>query len=260
LQYKKGEQRDEVAVLVGNYASVDDPRAQKTLQKLKYSHPASLELDPDNPTKRNLAQWRILQKFGSRNKREMGPMLKAFITTNPVLPKEAIVPEGLDPLVVEMNKPVKHSLLDCPGKYSVMVAKFSGNVIITRAELEKFENGEGKKGDLADAAMKAHRLTEALRLKGYEAYEFHDRYFSIVTVGSFDTVTTRLVNGGVGMPPKMQRLIEVFKAEPYTGPPQPGFLPQNVKTLLGIEFLPQPTPVEVPKRSLGREMAFSDRG
>ena len=51
---------------------------------------------------------------------------------------------------------------------------------------------------------KAHKMTVALRAKGYEAYEFHDRYASIVTVGSYDrpddprlramqqTLTTRL--------------------------------------------------------------------
>ena len=39
---------------------------------------------------------------------------------------------------------------------------------------------------LEEAAENAHILTESLRQQGYEAYEFHDRDQSIVTVGSFD--------------------------------------------------------------------------
>ncbi len=98
--------------------------------------------------------------------------------------------------MIEMNKNVPHSLLDCPGKYSVQVATFKGQVIIKQNEIEAIESGKKQlSSDLADAAMKAHQLTEALRMKGYEAYEFHDRYASIVTVGSFDSVGTPRADG-----------------------------------------------------------------
>jgi len=46
------------------------------------------------------------------------------------------------------------------------------------------------KSELEAAAEKAHRLAKALRMKGYDAYEFHDRYASIVTVGSFNSAGT----------------------------------------------------------------------
>ncbi len=259
LRYNRGEQRDAVAVLVGNYAAFDDPRAQKTLTKLKYSHPKCMELDINDPTTRDLAQWRILLKEGNKQRRGMGPMIKAFITANPLLPKGSFVPSGLEPFVVRMNKSVKHSLLACPSPYTVMVAKFDGMVAITQLNKDKLHNSGGGTNRLADAAMKAHRLTEALRLKGWEAYEFHDRYCSMVTVGSFDSVGTPRADGRIEMHPKMYRVIETFKAEPYSGPTPAGVLPQNVKTLLGIQFLMQPIPVEVPKRSFGREMAGMSR-
>ena len=51
----------------------------------------------------------------------------AFITTNPLLPADYYAPrKGIDELVLRMNKGVTHSLLDCPGKYTVQVAHFMG--------------------------------------------------------------------------------------------------------------------------------------
>ena len=95
----------------------------------------------------------------------------------------------MDPLLVKANKGVEHCLLDRPGKYSVQVAYFSGKVILKPEEIKAIESGKKEMGsDLVEAAYMAHRLTEALRLKGYDAYEFHDRYASLVTVGSFDWV------------------------------------------------------------------------
>ena len=66
----------------------------------------------------------------------------AFMTTNPLLPREYFVPKGIDKFVVDMNKGVKHSLLDCKGKYTVKVATFTGqNVLLTRKVIEQIEQG-----------------------------------------------------------------------------------------------------------------------
>ena len=93
-------------------------------------------------------------------------MRKAFITTNPLLPDEYFAPKGIDRLVLEMNQPVKFSLLDCPGKYTVKVATFTGRVVIDQKQIEEIEK-KGKPFDsqLAEAADKAHKLTMALRQK-----------------------------------------------------------------------------------------------
>ena len=62
----------------------------------------------------------------------------------------------------------------------------------------------------------AHRLTEALRIKGYDAYEFHDRYCSIVTVGSFSSTGTPRRDGMIEINPEILAVIETFKAAPQT--------------------------------------------
>jgi hypothetical protein len=249
MRYQRGPEIDEVAVMVGNYPSIDDPEAQETLNKLKYYRPASLEVDTENPTARNLASWRLFWKHVSPEKQKKGPMGSAMLTRNPLLPKEFFVPAGLDPLVVKANEGVDHCLLDCPGKYTVQVATFRGRVINDADEIAAIESGRKKiRSELAEAAEKAHKLTEALRQKGYQAYEFHDRYASIVTVGSFDWVSRQLPDGRGELNPAIQSTMSRFgpKQTPFGGQTQ-GMAQQM---LVGIPFDPAPRIVEVPQRSI----------
>ncbi len=257
MRYRRGSEVEEVAVLVGNYPSVDDPDAQKTLQKLKYSRPESLKLEQGKSTSQSLAALRHIQKQilakGSK-KKQKGPMGHAFVTTNPLLPKEYFNAPGVDKLVLQMNKHVRHSLLDCPGKYTVQVATFKGKVIIDQKEIKEVQQGKKIKSELADAAEKAHKLTEALRMKGWEAYEFHDRHASIVTVGSFDSPGTPRADGKIEINPKVHAIMQTFGGQQTTIPGQPGG-GTAVKSLIGIPLDIQPRPVHVPKRSISREMA-----
>ncbi|MCA9204891.1 MAG: hypothetical protein KDA59_17675, partial [Planctomycetales bacterium] len=69
--------------------------------------------------------------------------------------------------------------------YTVQVATFGGEVTVDPNKVEKLSNSRDASDKLVVAADKAHRLTLALRRRGVEAYEFHDRFASIVTVGSF---------------------------------------------------------------------------
>ena len=41
----------------------------------------------------------------------------AFITTNPMLPKDYFAPKGVDGFVLRLNEGLEFSLLNCPGKY-----------------------------------------------------------------------------------------------------------------------------------------------
>ena len=127
MKYRQEGSFDEIAVLVGNYASVDDPRMQKTLKQLKYAKPNCLSLDDDEPTTLRFAGLRAFNK--SRNndidKKNKGPLGQAFVSRNPLLPDEYFVPKGIDPLVAKMNDGVKHSILDCPGKYSYASRRFA---------------------------------------------------------------------------------------------------------------------------------------
>lgn len=249
----------EVAVLVGDYSGVDDREAQKALHKLKYTQPKCLEVKQGEQTNQSLAGWRMtqrkLQELIGSAKKEMGPMGHAFVVRNPLVPKEYFTSAGIDPLVLEMNKNVKHGLLDCPGKYTVQVATFKGNVFIKPEEIEAVENGKQVQSKLAEAADKAHTLTEALREKGWEAYEFHDRYASIVTVGSFDSVGTPRADGKIEINPRINMILQTFSGAPTSGPVPAGTLPTQVKSLLGIPFDVQPIIVQVPRRSISRELA-----
>ena len=155
-----------------------------------------------------------------------------------------------------MNEKVKHSLLKCPGKYTVQVATFKGEDVIDQGEVQAIASGaKPMTKKLEKAAEDAHKLTEALRMKGWEAYEFHDRYASIVTIGSFDSTGTPRRDGRIEINPRMHKVIQTFAAEPAKGPVPAGTLPAKVKSLVGIPFDIQPIPVEVPRRSIGQEMA-----
>ena len=178
----------------------------------------------------------------------------AFVTTNPILPADYYVPKGLDPLVVKANEGVQHSLLDCPGKYTVQVATFTGRVITDQKEIAAIERGKEIDSQLAKAALMAHNLTEALRAKGYEAYEFHDRSASIVTVGSFNSVGQSSANNVTELDPRIKAVIDQFKSDAGAGTVagQPAI---RAKTLVGIPFDPQPVVVHVPKRSVSATLS-----
>jgi len=257
MKYQRGSEFDEVAVMVGNYPSIDDPEAQQTLQRLKYYRPYCLEVDGHRPTSRTLAAWRLMQKHvlaPGNDKKRKGPMGHAMITTNPLLGTDYFVPRGLDPLVIEANEGVDHCLLDCPGKYTVQVATFRGRMIIDQRDISAIETGrKAMKSELVEAAEKAHKLTEALRLKGYDAYEFHDRYASIVTVGSFDWISRKLPDGRTEINPAVQATIDRFGARQTRLGGQTGGMAQQ--TLLGIPFDLKPIAVHVPKRSITAEFA-----
>jgi hypothetical protein len=174
----------------------------------------------------------------------------AFITTNPLLPDDYYVPKGVDKMVLKMNEGIEHCLLDCPGKYTVQVAMFTGSVIQTQAKIDPNEV-QKLPSRLEQAAEDAHRLTAALRAKGYEAYEFHDRYSSLVTVGSFESVGTERTDGKTEIDPQVHKIMKTFGATQTQTPsgPQMG----TAKSLIGIPFDLVPVPVVVPRKSISSD-------
>ena len=214
MRYQSGAERREWAVLVGDFAAVDDSQAQKTLEVIKTLQPAALNPDEDGATSQNYAQIRrvqqaVLKRLGKEVSE--GPMRTAFITRNPLLPEEYFVPKGVDNFVAKMNKGLDHSLLDAKGKYTVRVATFRGRGVLQGATTNKASGAKRKKSDdapLAKAAENAHYLCEEMRKQGWDAYEFHDRQESYVAVGSFDSVTTA---GGDPLP-KVVEIIRTFGA------------------------------------------------
>lgn len=262
MRYQRGDEVTEVAVMVGDYPAVDDPDAQRTLQKLKYLRPECLKLDVGKKTTRSLAGLRLIQQTvlaDGNEKKERGPLGHAFVTTNPLLPKDYFAPKGIDKFVVALNENVPNDLLNCSGKYTVQVATFRGKVVMKPSEIEELEHGGRMKNSLVEAGEMAEKLTEALRMKGYEAYVFHDRTSSIVTVGNFDSVGTPRADGKIEINPKIYRIMKTFGVDKSgtTGDPSAGLRP---KTLVDIPFDVQPVPVEVPKRSIAADYSRSMAG
>jgi hypothetical protein len=266
----------EIVVLVGNFATADDGDAQAVLRKIKYAQPKCLEVKEGQTTNQTLVDWRQLQrqvyeKFGSE-KKKLGQMRHAFITTNPMLPPEYFNTPGVDEETLALNKGVPYSLLECPGRYTVKVATFTGSAVIKADEIRAIEEGRKEmSGQLAEAAQKADKLATALRLKNYEAYQFHTRYTSVVTVGSFDSPGTLRPDGQIDPSPEIRQVIEIFMArpgDPYASDPHDDHfgmvarlgstlksqglareaLPARAKYCLGIPFDLLPAAIAVPKR------------
>jgi len=222
------ERAHEYAVLVGDFPSIDDPEAQSTLKRIKTLPSAVLEdEEPQTPMEEvRKFSTAMMRKIGAKKNR--GPMGRAFFTRNPLLPREYFVPNGVDDFVSKMNRGVEHSLLDCPGRYTVQVATFVGKTILqtdqTKTEPEKTGWGWGwgkqKEDPLVAAAENAHLLTTELRAHGWEAYEFHDRTQSIVTIGSFEQVGQQLATGQVVPIPPVQKIVQTFGAA-YNTPADP---------------------------------------
>ncbi len=260
MRHRIAHEYEEIAVMVGDFPSINDPELQRTLKQIKYIQPACLQLEKDSQSTQRFAGLRAMQRHfnGNPEKKSKGPLGSAFVARNPLLPQEYFTPTGFDGFVADMNKDVEHSLLDCKREYSVRVATFRGNVVIDQQEVAKIEKSGGMKSELMKAAWKAHRLVELLRERGVEAYEFHDRHESIVTVGSFDSVGTPRADGKIEIDPNIHKVIKNYGPSRKTLPngTQTGVVP---KTLDGIMFDIQPVPVKIPRRSIAADYAHDRR-
>lgn len=247
MKYMHAAKFHEIAVMVGNFGSVEDPELEKTLEKIKFAKPEVLARDGNSKTQR-MATVRSLYRFVDSNPltKTKGPMGSAFVTRNPLLPKEYFAAQGLDPFLVQLNRDLPNSLLECPGKFSVRVATFRGIDTMKPAEFEKLTRERSK---IDEAANKAYALCEALRQQGVEAYQFHDRTESIVTVGSFESVGTERADGKTEINPAVHRIMKEF------GPRETRLQNQSglglVPRMVGkIVLDSQPLPIEVPRESI----------
>ena len=157
---------------LGDYSTVDDPEAQRC-SRSSNTPTAILEVAPEE-SNQALASYRNLQKkakealFPKTDKEaNRGPMGNAFVVTNPILPQEYFVPKGVDKLVLEMNSGVPHSLLDCPGPYTVKVATFTGHaVILDKKRQDAIDRGQMPKSYLEEAAKNAARADRSVAQEG----------------------------------------------------------------------------------------------
>jgi hypothetical protein len=117
------------------------------------------------------------------------------------------------------------------------------------AEFEKLTSRQREKSKIDEAAEKAYRLCAALRERGVDAYQFHDRTESIVTIGSFDSVGSERPDGRTEINPAVHEIMKEFGPVEARLPGQAakGLAPRVVA---GIALDPQPLPVEVPRESI----------
>jgi hypothetical protein len=251
-----------VCVLAGNYPTSNDKIAQDTLRYIKGFEPAFLtDVEAVNLASTGGAIKR--SKSGGifrTTKDRPEPLSGAFMTTNPLLTEEELSLRRHDPFIVKLNSGSEYSLLTNPKRYSVVVATFQGRYY-TQLSKEAPEDHKFSldNSPLNDAGERAWELCSALRHArslGYdhefEAYVYHDRYSSIVTVGSFDSKDDPRIAGiqkffGAKVTQVKMDGSPSIGAEAFTVPrvdPQHPRHGESVKTWI---FDPYPELIEVPR-------------
>ena len=177
---------------------------------------------------------------------------------NPMLTPEEARKAKFDPLLLTLNSDSQLSLLKNRGKYSLVVASFYGNSV-TKVGNSDFKRASKKfkvKNNLDKAGRDSWELAKTLRDaknfgydRNYEAYVYHDRFRSRVTIGSFNSPNDPQIamlqkQFGAKSKPLGPAGKNVLLGEYFTIPrkPKPGSFPEK-KWL----FDPQPTLMEVPQ-------------
>ncbi|TWT46990.1 hypothetical protein KOR42_42580 [Thalassoglobus neptunius] len=185
-EYKKNLRRvRSVLVIAGNYDDIDDKLAQDSLKWIKKLNPECLQTGV------------VFQATEARPT----PLSGAFLTINPLLSPEEVQQNRQDPLLVRLNSGQEYSLYENPGEYTLVVKRFLGKSQTVKPgdklpSITQFL----KDNDLDDAGEAAQELVTILRgrydeglnnspgiFNEVEAYVWHDRHESFVTVGSFSS-------------------------------------------------------------------------
>jgi hypothetical protein len=257
VRYANQYQYEAYVVLVGEYDRVDHPSVERDLKAIKGAKPVVLE-DPKEVAAELNAQTpasavKVVAtklKAISLGGRRPGPMAGAFVTRNPMLPEDYFEAPLVDSFVSQLNESFQdYNLLDCDGKFTVIVKTFSGSNTIANSKQEKSFTPNVKRLDrmATDAAM----MVKELRKKGVEAYQFHDRERSLVTVGSFDVLGRELPNGGFRYNPQILQTMREFSAV-NVDPALARQVPAGKMAGNNINMIPfdvEPTPIAVPRKT-----------
>jgi hypothetical protein len=190
-------QKGSVSVLAGNYESPENKVAMKTRDFIKKFNPELLqgeEATGRNGVLHKLKNGGIYRTTPGRP----GALAGAFLTVNPLLSQSEIKSIKRDPLLLKLNQEGDYSILNNKGKYTLVVASFYGRSKVGntafRDELQIAVDEKTSLDHMVGVTQNAWELTTALRKakslgydQNYDAYVFHDRYGSVVTVGSFDS-------------------------------------------------------------------------
>ncbi|MBY0587304.1 hypothetical protein K2X85_09025 [bacterium] len=172
-------------VLVGDFASMDDPLAQKTLARLR-------KMEIQSIPEKIWEQYRMSAIEDAKgNSKKNHPLSSAMLVPNPHPQgrkfQKSISPE-LARMIAEINTSSPYSVYENPHPYTLAVAQFGGTTVFGSNDKEKGLAAKifgGADSPLSHAAQQAIGLADALRKLGWEAYVFHGQYASIVCVGGF---------------------------------------------------------------------------
>ncbi|MEM7560502.1 MAG: hypothetical protein AAF394_15375, partial [Planctomycetota bacterium] len=218
--YRNASRKNVYAVLVGDFADLNDPRADEMLQRIRRASPQTLiNANAENAVQKSRAMlWARteqanMDKASANNRRltqykDKGTMGAASLTKNPLLPFDFLHSNTMDDFVVKMNKQVEHSILDNKGRFTTRVASFTGYSSTTLIKHKNPVTTASATDVLDHSALQADRLTKALRKKGVEAYQYHDRFGSYVMIGSFDELGKQDANGGFQYNPEMEAVLK----------------------------------------------------
>jgi hypothetical protein len=212
---------EEYAVLVGGYKDMET--ARRALDRIKkLDAPKTVPL-PEMQIAGPDASDKEKKKFNIE-KEAVNPFRTSFVCHNPTIPVEK-PKEPPDPLLKELNAGESYSLLKTSKPYTLIVKEYHRAAVVQPSAPSSFiDKLLGRNdGSVLDAMGKqAHEIAKVLRKLNFDAYVLHRRWDTLITVGSYDSLTD----------------------------PQ---LLQNQKTLanfqLGseIKFLPKPVVMEVPR-------------
>jgi hypothetical protein len=142
------------------------------------------------------------------------------MTRNPLLPPDFFQSPDLEKFVYDMNRQPgynEHSLLDCKNKYTVRVLTFRGDSeFVSWGKSSSSGDETNGPSSLEQAAERAYIAMKALRVAGYEAYQYHDREQSIVTVGGYDQLGTTDTTNRFVYSPEIRAVIERFSSDGNT--------------------------------------------
>ena len=258
MRYANAYEYEAYAVLVGEYDSVQHGNIDRDLARLKthdlaiYRDPNEVKAEINTQTPASTIKAYSHKLFQSRKGRKKGPMANAFVTRNPMLPEEYFSAPKVDSFVRQLNEDKQFSLLECDGKYTVVVCTFEGlgTIVEPGGRMQQKLKFEPSIERLDKFAADAGKMVRQLRKDGQEAYQFHDRYRSIVTVGSFDELGRELPGGGFEYAPEIRRVMKKYSAfNSQVARSVPGRQGVAAHHAAMIPFDVQPTPIAVPKQT-----------
>ena len=166
------------------------------------------------------------------------------MTVNPLLSPEelATMEQKRDPLLKRLNSGSEYNLLKNPGKYTLVVASFYGKsqgvaMNASKEEVNRkmfaFDKKLESSASLDKAGYEAWSMAKVMRNQNQEAYVYHDRDRSIVTLGSFDQKDD----------PRLLKLASNLSAKYQTDP-------KTGKQLMVCEMvsIPNPNPNQPPEK------------